>query len=328
MSPPVTAWGYTLSSEEHGPLELVGFARRAESAGFEFASISDHFHPWVDEQGQSPFVWSVIGAIAGTTERIRIGTGVTCPTIRIHPAIVAQAAATAATMMPGRFSLGVGTGENLNEHILGEKWPAPGERLEMLEEAIEVIRLLWDGGYQSFRGDYYTVEAARLYTLPEEPPPLVVAADKPLAVDLAGRAGDGLWSTKPDPDVVEGFREAGGEGPRYVQIHNCWAATEEKATETAHRVWPNAAIGGELPQELALPRHYEQAAQSVRPEEVAEKVVCGPDVERYVEAAQECLDAGFDHVYFHQIGPDQEGFFRFWESELRERVEALAPAPS
>ncbi|HYZ19642.1 MAG TPA: TIGR03557 family F420-dependent LLM class oxidoreductase, partial [Gaiellaceae bacterium] len=174
-------FGYALSSEEHGPRELVDLARRAEETGFEFAMISDHFHPWTDSQGQSPFVWSVIGGIAGATERLRLGTGVTCPTIRIHPAIVAHAAATAALMMQGRFFLGLGAGENLNEHVVGEGWPAPDERLGMLEEAIEIIRLLWEGGYQTHRGEFYDVEQARLYSLPEEPPPIAVAAAKPNA---------------------------------------------------------------------------------------------------------------------------------------------------
>jgi G6PDH family F420-dependent oxidoreductase len=316
----MTEFGYALSSEEHPPNDLVRNARLAEGAGFTFALVSDHFHPWVDEQGHSPFVWSVIGGIAHATERLRIGTGVTCPTIRIHPAIVAQAAATSAAMLPGRFFLGLGTGENLNEHVLGDKWPVPDERLEMLEEAIEVIRLLWEGGYQTFRGDFYEVEQARLYTLPEEPPPIVVAAAKPLAADVAGRSGDGLVSTAPDASIVEGYRDAGGDGPCYAQITVCWAASEEEAKETAHRVWPNAALEGDLGQELALPLHFEQAVANVSPDDVAEMVVCGPDVERYAEQVREYVDAGFDHIYFHQVGRDQEGFFRFWQQELGPRL--------
>ena len=312
----MTTFGYALSSEEHPPLDLVRNARKAEEAGFSFALISDHYHPWVDEQGQSPFVWSVIGGIAAATERIALGTGVTCPTIRIHPAVIAQAAATSAAMLPGRFFLGVGTGENLNEHILGDKWPAPDERLEMLEEAIEVIRLLWEGGYQSFRGDYYTVEQARLYTLPDEPPPIVVAAAKPLAADVAAHSGDGFVSTAPEAPLVEGYREAGGDGPVYGQVTCCWAESEEQAKETAHRVWPNAAIRGDLSQELPLPLHFEQAAQNVTPDDLAEAVALGPDPLPYVEQARAYVDAGFDHVYFHQIGRDQDGFFRFWQEEL------------
>jgi coenzyme F420-dependent glucose-6-phosphate dehydrogenase len=316
MTAGVTEFGYALSSEEHRPLDLVANARRAEEVGFAFALISDHYHPWVDEQGQSPFVWSVIGGIATATERLRLGTGVTCPTIRLHPAIVAQAAATSAAMLPGRFFLGVGSGENLNEHILGDKWPAPDERLLMLEEAIEVIRLLWEGGYQTFRGDYYAVEQARIYTLPDEPPPIVVAAAKPLAADVAARSGDGLCSTAPDASLVQGYRDAGGDGPAYGQVTCCWAEDEEQAKETAHRVWPNAALKGDLAQELPLSLHFEQAAQSVTPDHMAESVALGPDPLPYVEMTRKYVEAGFDHVYFHQVGRDQEGFFRFWEQEL------------
>jgi G6PDH family F420-dependent oxidoreductase len=248
---------------------------------------------------------------------------VTCPLIRIHPAIIAQAAATSAAMMPGRFFLGLGTGENLNEHILGDKWPAPDERLDMLDEAIEVIRMLWDGGYQTFRGDFFEVEGARLYTLPDEPPPIAVAASKPLAAELAGRAGDALITVAPDEDVVRHYTEAGGTGERYAQITVCWAESEEQARETAHRVWPNAGLKGELSQELALPLHFEQAVQNVTPDDVAELVVCGPDPEPYAEQVRAYLDAGLDHVYFHQVGRDQDGFFRFWETELRARLDAL-----
>ena len=317
MGQPVAELGYALSCEEHLPSDLVRNARAAEEAGFTFALISDHFHPWVDRQGQSPFVWSVIGGIAQATERLRLGTGVTCPTIRIHPAIIAQAAATSAAMMPGRFFLGVGTGENLNEHILGDHWPAPDERLDMLEEAIEVIRQLWEGGYQTFRGAYYTVENARIYTLPDEPPPIVVAAGKPLAAELAGTDGDGFVGTSPDRELIETFEQAGGAGkPRYGQLTVCWAETEEEAKRTAHEFWPNAAVKGDLSQELPLPEHFEQASQNVTEDDVAETIVCGPDPERHLEQLRQYVDAGYDHVYVHQVGPDQEGFFRFCEREI------------
>src|SRR3954449_8437096 len=212
--------GYAFSSEEHSPASLVGQARAAEEAGFGFGLISDHIHPWVDAQGHSAFVWSVIGAIAQTTDRFRIGTGVTCPTMRIHPAIIAHAAATCACLMPGRFFLGVGTGENLNEHVLGARWPAPDERLEMLEEAVEVIRLLWQGGEQTHRGRHYTVDHARIYDVPDEPPEIYVAAAQPLAAKLAGRVGDGLISVAPDDDVISAFEEGGGGGkPRIGMMH-------------------------------------------------------------------------------------------------------------
>jgi coenzyme F420-dependent glucose-6-phosphate dehydrogenase len=309
--------GYALSSEEHGPADLVRHARRAEEVGFSYALISDHFHPWTDRQGHSPFVWTTIGAIAQATERLRLGTGVTCPTIRTHPALIAQAAATVAALMPGRFFLGVGTGENLNEHVLGDRWPEGSVRLEMLAEAISVIRLLWQGGYKSHRGTYYTVEQARLYTLPEEPPPLLVAADKAEAAKLAGSEGDGLIGTSPDPDVIGEFDAAGGKGkPRIGQITVCWAEDEADARRTAAEWWPNAALPGDLSQELALPRHFEQAAQLVSEDDVAEKVACGPDPARHRELIEKYAEAGYDHVYVHQVGPDQEGFLDFYRREI------------
>jgi coenzyme F420-dependent glucose-6-phosphate dehydrogenase len=313
----VAAIGFTLSSEEQGPRELVRYARLAEDVGFDFLSISDHFHPWVDRQGQSPFVWAVIGGVAEATERIRVGTGVTCPTTRIHPAIVAQAAATAATMLPGRFFLGVGSGENLNEHILGDRWPETPVRQERLEEAIEVIRLLWRGGLRSHHGRHYTVENARLYTLPDEAPPIIVAAAGKRATELAGRIGDGLFGLIPDADVIERFEKADGEGkPRIGQVDVCWAESEAEAKRTAYEWWPNAAVPGNLAWELPLPSHFEAAAELVDEDAVAESVVCGPDPDRHAAAIREFVEAGYDNVYFHQIGPDQEGFLRFAEREL------------
>ena len=217
----MAAIGYTLSCEEFGPRALTAQAVRAERAGFEFAGISDHYHPWVDQQGNSPFVWGVLGAVSQATERLRLITGVTCPTTRIHPAIVAQAAATAASQLPGRFSFGVGTGENLNEHVLGDRWPPADIRLEMLEEAIEVMRQLWTGDQVSHYGKHFTVENARIYTLPEEPPPIVVAVAGEKSVALAARAGDGLIGTAPKAESIEQFRSEGGEGPAYGQLHVC-----------------------------------------------------------------------------------------------------------
>src|SRR5947209_4686196 len=257
--------GYALSCEEHPPTELVRQAVRAEQAGFSFAGISDHFHPWTDSQGHSPMVWPVVGAIANATSQLRLGTGVTCPTVRIHPAIVAQAAATAAAMMPGGFFLGVGSGENLNEHVLGDRWPPAAVRLEMLEEAVEVVRLLWQGGMQSHHGRHYTVENARIYTLPDELPPIVVAGAGDKAAELAARIGDGIWGVAPQAEMLKTYAGAGGTGPRYGQVTACWAETEDEAKETAYRQWPNAAIKGQLSQELPLPSHFEQAAQMVSP---------------------------------------------------------------
>lgn len=309
--------GYTLSSEEFDAPVLVAQAERAERAGFSFASISDHFHPWVDEQGESPFVWGVLGAISQRTERIELMTGVTCPTTRIHPAIVAQAAATAAQLLPGRFSLGVGTGENLNEHILGDRWPGVVERQGRLEEAIEVIRELWSGRLKSHRGEHFTVENARLYSLPDEPPPLLVAVAGESSVELAARAGDGLIGTAPIAESVEQFRSEGGKGkPTYGQLHVCLAEDEESAKRLALKQWPNGAISGSYFLELPLPAHFEEAAEVLKEEDIGESVVCGPDPERHRVAIQEYVDAGYDHVYVHQIGPDQEGFFELYEREV------------
>jgi G6PDH family F420-dependent oxidoreductase len=313
----MTAIGYTLASEEHGARELVAQAVRAEEVGFTFAVISDHFHPWVDRQGNSPFVWGVLGAIAQATDRIELATGVTCPTTRIHPAIVAHAAATAAALLPDRFSLGVGTGENLNEHILGDRWPPVADRQERLAEAIEVIRLLWDGGLKSHRGKHYRVENARLYSLPDELPPILVAVAGEKSTDLAAELGDGLFGTSPVSETVERFRQHGGQGkPTYGQLDVCWAETEEEAKRTALEWWPNAATSGSHAFELPLPAHFEQITEWVEEDDIAESIVCGPDPQRHLDAIGEFAEAGYDHVYMHQVGPDQEGFFDFYSREV------------
>jgi coenzyme F420-dependent glucose-6-phosphate dehydrogenase len=315
--------GYALSSEEHGPAGLVENAVRAEASGFSFLAISDHFHPWIRSQGHSPFVWGVIGAIARATGRIRLGTGVTCPTIRTHPGLVAQAAATAACLLPGRFVLGVGTGEALNEHVFGDSWPPAPVRLEMLEEAVAVIRLLWEGGNCNFEGTYYTLVDARIFDLPPEPPPILVAAAGPRAAELAGRIGDGLWNAGGDGDLVAAFEAAGGRGkPRYGQATVCWAPDESQARKIAREAWPNAGLPGQLGQDLPTPVHFEQVTQLVTEDHVAGAVVCGPDPERYLERIGGFVAAGFTHVYLHQVGANQDGFFRFWEGELRPALAA------
>jgi len=317
--------GYALSSEEHRPLDLIRNAASAEEAGFGFALVSDHFHPWTDTQGQSPFVWGVLGGVALATERLVLGTGVTCPTRRMHPAIVAHAAATAAAMLPGRFFLGVGTGENLNEHVLGQRWPAAAVRREMLEEAVEVMRTLWRGELTSHRGRHFTVENARIYTLPAEPIAVMVAAGGPASAELAGRIGDGLIGTAPDAELVEAFADAGGaDRPRYAQLTVCWADREEDARRTAHERWPNAALKGPLGQELPLPSHFEAAAAMVTEEDVAQAVVCGPDPELHAKHIDEFADAGFTHVYLHQVGDDQQGFLRFCSREILPRYQPVA----
>ncbi len=314
--------GYALSAEEHTPQDLVRYAQRAEEVGFTFALISDHFHPWIDNQGHSPFVWNVIGAIAHATERLRLGTGVTCPLIRIHPAIIAQAAATSAAMMPGRFFLGVGTGENLNEHILGDRWPPHDLRLEMLHEAVELIRKLWEGEVTSYWGEYYVVEDARIYTLPDTPPPILVAAGGKQTAQAAGEMGDGLISTAPKKELVTQFQEAYGQKsssgnvPCIGQLTVCWAEDEEEAKDIVQKIWPNSGLPGEMTQELRTPSHFEQAVKIVSREEATKDIITGPDPQRHREGIQKFIDAGFDQVYIHQIGHDQEGFFRFYEQEI------------
>ena len=316
--------GYQLSSEEHSAPDLVGYARRAEDAGFSYAVISDHFHPWTHRQGQSPFVWGVLGAIAQATVRLHVGT-VTAPIRRTPPYLVAQAAATAATLLPGRFFLGVGSGENLNEHITGEWWP-PGEmRREMLEEAIEVIRELWGGGTVEHFGAYYTVDNARIYSLPTEPPPIAVAAMSKDAAELAGRLGDGLIAVSADPELVAAFEEAGGKDkPRYAQIDVCVAEDEEEAQRIAHRQWAApAAVPPRLLPKLRVPADFEAVAELVTEEQVAEKIVCGAHPNNHLARIREFVDAGFDHVHVHQVGDDQESFFRLYESEILPRLGEL-----
>ena len=322
----MTSFGYALSSEEHAPADLVRNARLAEEAGFEFALISDHFHPWIDRQGHSPFVWSVLGGIAGATERLQVGTGVTCPMIRIHPAIIAQAAATTAAMMPGRFFLGVGTGENLNEHVLGDKWPDWDVRARMLEESIDVMRELWKGDVTSFEGEFYTVENARLYTLPDEPIPIMVAGSGPRAAELAGRLGDGFIGTAPERELLDDVRQGTShqEAAALRSADGLLGPGRAKARKTAHEFWPTAAIPGESGQELPNPKHFEQLAEIVTEDMIAERVVCGPDIERHVKAIRTYVDAGYDHVYIHQVGPDQEGFIEAYARDVLPQLEAKA----
>jgi G6PDH family F420-dependent oxidoreductase len=308
--------GYFLSCEQHGPKELIDQARRAEDAGFQRLWISDHFHPWNDEQGQSPFVWGVIGALSEATS-LPVTTAVTCPTFRIHPAIIAQAAATAAVQLEGRFVLGVGSGEALNEHILADPWPSVGVRLAMLEEAIEIIRKLHEGDETSHHGIYYEVQEATLYTRPAEPVPIYVSGFGPQAVELAGRIGDGLCSTIPDADLLQVFRDAGGEGkPAQAGTKVCWDRDEQRALETAHRIWGNEALPGQLAQILPRPRDL-MAAQSLVPlEAIDDLMTCGDDVEEHIAQVMDYVNAGYDEVYVQQIGPDLDGFFDSWSKDV------------
>ena len=318
------SFGYTLSSEEHGPADLVDNAARAEEAGFEFLSISDHFHPWISAQGHSPFVWSVLGAIARATESIPVGVGVTCPIVRIHPAIIAQASATTSLLLPGRFFLGLGSGEALNEHIVGQHWPTPEVRQDMLAEAIEVIRGLWTGETYDHHGRFFTVENARLFDPPTEPPPIILSGFGASSAQLAGQLGDGYWGHSPEGELISTYRDAGGSGPKYAQLNVCWAEDEESAKKTVFQQWPNGGIPGQLSQDLPTWTHFEQAAQTVRMEDATKSVPCGPAVEPILDSVRQFTDAGYDHLYFHQVGPDQAGFIRFFTDELQPALKSMS----
>jgi G6PDH family F420-dependent oxidoreductase len=313
--------GYFLSSEEWGPAQLVRQAKRAEEAGFHALWISDHYHPWNDEQGHSPFVWSTIGAIAQATD-MRVTTAVTCPTVRIHPAVIAQAAATSAVLLEGRFQLGVGSGEALNEHILGDGWPTIETRLEMLEEAVQVIRTLWHGGSRDHFGRHYRVEDARIYDLPNEPPPILVSGFGPKAVSVAARIGDGYVTTMPDEELIGQYGREGGKGPIQAGTKVSYGPDEMEAVRTAHRLWPNEGLPGELAQVLPTPAHFEQASSLVTEEMVAETVPCGPDLDRHVESLEQFAEAGVDELFVQQIGPRQAEFFEVYAREVVPRFDS------
>jgi coenzyme F420-dependent glucose-6-phosphate dehydrogenase len=310
--------GYAMISEEHSPEQMLRNAQRAEEAGFKFAMLSDHFHPWISRQGNSAFAWSILGALSQATKQMRFATGVTCPIMRYHPAIIAQAAATMAVMMPNRFSLGLGTGENLNEHIIGAGWPDFDVRAAMLEEAVKIIRMLFEGGVQTYYGDYYTIENARLYTLPQQLPEILIAASGPNAAELAGEIGDGLITTSPKPEVINAFKSASDrkDAPCYAYITACYAEDVDKAKKFVVEQWPIAGLPGELDQELRTPTHFEQAAQLVTEEVVAKTVLIGNDPEPHIKRIQQCKDLGINKVYIHQIGPEQEGFMKFYQKEI------------
>lgn len=316
--------GYHLSSEEHAPKELVRYAQQAEASGFSFAIISDHYLPWLERQGHSPFVWSVLGSIAQATQHLRLGTGVTCPTIRYHPTIIAQAAATTALLSDSRFFLGVGSGERLNEHVTGADWPSAETRRAMLTEAIGIIKLLWSGEPVNYDGVYFTVDQARIFDLPVPPPRIMVAASSAKTAELAGELGDGLIGVAPDPNLVHTFNHDGGAGkPRYGKLTVCWAPTEEEARRTAFEQWRNAGVRGVSSSRLATPSDFEQASQRATEADVTRTVLASPDPERHLSRIREYIDAGYDHVYVHQIGPDQQGFFDFYQREVMPRLDQI-----
>jgi len=315
--------GYKLMSEEHGPADLVHNLVRAEQAGFDLAAISDHFFPWVEEQGHAPFAWAVLGALAQASTRIGLMTAVTCPIMRYHPAIIAQGAATLAVLSGDRFTLGLGAGERLNEHIVGEGWPGIGERHERLSEALDIIQGLLAGDVANYRGAYFTLDHARLYDRPQRKPPVIVAAGGPEAARLAGRKGDGMIATEPKAELVEAYRSVGGGGPRYAEVALCWARSEAEARETAHRYARWAVTGWHVQAELPDTRGFEAATKHVTPEMVAQQVSCGPSAEAHLQAIGKYVEAGYDHIILTQIGPQQAEFIAFFERELAPALRRL-----
>lgn len=314
--------GYKLSTESFGPDEIIRQAVRAEEVGFDFVEMSDHFHPWLDKQAHSAFTWSLYGAIAVKTTRLRLATGVTCPTVRYHPAIIAQAAATLALISQGRFTLGLGAGERLNEHVVGQGFRGVHIRHEMLREAIDIIRLLWSGGYHSYEGKHLQLEDARVFDLPAEPPPIAVAAGGLNAARLAGELADGLFATDPRADLVEAFHDAGGTGPLYAEAPLAWAKTADEAVSAALDLNRWAMTGWKVMAELPNPKNFAAATTTVRAEDIEQQFACGPDVERHLEVIGQFTDAGFDHIVTQNAGPDPDGFFDFFAAELGPRLRA------
>ena len=313
-------FGYKLMSETTGPKELVRNARLAEQAGFDFVSISDHFHPWLESHGHSAFAWSVLGAVAEVTQKVGITTGLTCPIIRYHPAIVAQAAATIGVMSDGRFTLALGAGENLNEHVVGEGWPSVDHRHGMLREAIEIIRALWSGEMISHSDSYYDVETARIYDLPDKEIPIVVGVSGEKSTSLAGEMGAGIMAVEPKRELIEQWQAAGGQGPRYGEMAFGYAKTKEEGLQLVHKYSRFGALGWSVLSELPTVGAFEEATQFIKPEDLRENVPHGPDIETYVQAIKRWTDAGFDHIVLLSVGPGQESFIRFFKEQLRPRL--------
>lgn len=315
--------GYKLFAEGYDPKEVVRQAVEAERAGFDFVEVSDHFHPWLHDHEHSGFAWSMLAAIAARTERLELATGVTCPFVRYHPAIIAQAAATTAILSDGRFTLGVGAGEQLNEHVVGRGWPSVTVRHEMFREALEIIRLLWSGGYQSYEGKHLRLEDARVFDLPDADPTIAVAIGGPRGAEIAAELGDGIFATDPDPDLVSAFEKAGGDGPKYAEVPLAWAPDERTAAESAHTMFRFGLLGWKVLSELPNPVNFEEASEFISADDVGEAFACGPDAERHLEVAKEFASAGFDHLALVNAGPDPDGFFEFFAAELAEPLRAL-----
>jgi len=318
--------GYKLATEAFGPKEIIRQALAAEEAGYDFVEMSDHFHPWLDVQGHSAFTWNLLSAIAAKTERIRLVTGVTCPSVRYHPAVIAQAAATLAIISDGRFTLGVGAGERLNEHVVGRGFPGVAERHERFREALEIIQLLWQGGYRSYEGKHLRLEDARVFDLPEQLPVIAVAASGPASARIAAELGGGLFATEPKGDMVATWKRLGGSGPAYAEVPMAWAPDEESAVQAVLEKSPWAVTGWKVMAELPNPANFAAASATVKAADVTAQFAVGPEVQGYLDVAQQYVDAGFDHLVTQNAGPDPDGFLEFFATRLQEPLRALTPA--
>jgi G6PDH family F420-dependent oxidoreductase len=322
----MTDFGYTMMCEQSRPDQLVRDVQQAEDAGFDFSVISDHYQPWLESQGHSGYAWAILGAAAHATERIGLMSYVTCPILRYHPAVVAQTAATVQILSNNRFRLGLGAGENLNEHVIGQRWPSVGARHEMLIEAVDVIGALFDGeGTVNYRGTYFDVETAKLWDLPDERVPVGIAVSGPDSCALAGREADLMIAVEAKKELGEMFDAAGGEGkPRVGQIAVCYDPDRERAIERAHHQFRWFGLGWKVMADLPNPDGFEAATQFVTPEQVAKALACGPDVERHVEAVKRYIEAGFDQLAFVQIGADHQQEFISWaQAELLPALRSL-----
>lgn len=321
----MSSLGYAAMFEQFHPTELLEYCQLAEKHGFTSIMASDHFHPWTPQQGQSAFVWSWMGALGATTS-LRFGTGVTPPGYRYHPAIIAQASATLEAMYPGRFWLGLGAGEALNEHIIGEYWPEAPVRLERLMESIEVIRNLWTGKVTKFSGKHIKLESARLYTLPDTPPPMYVATSGPLMSERTGKFCDGIITVGAGDEKIKtllgrfekGARTAGKDPakmPRMIQLHVSWAETLEDAEQQAVREWPNGGLAFPK-QDIRNPEDFEAMAKLVRPEHFRNRVLISPNLEEHRDHIQHFIDLGFDEVYIHNVGRNQREFIEAYSRDV------------
>ncbi|MBL0749936.1 LLM class F420-dependent oxidoreductase [Nocardioides baculatus] len=328
----MTRFGYTLMTEQSGPRELVTYAVEAERVGFDFEVMSDHFSPWLTEQGHAPYAWTTLGAVAQATERVGLMTYVTCPTLRYHPAVVAQKAATLQILAEGRFTLGLGSGENLNEHVVGEGWPAIAERQDLLAEAIEVIRALHTGELVDHRGDFFQVDSARIWDLPDEGVDIGVAVAGDRAIARFAPLADHLVAVEPKAEIIESWNSVedapriGGDARAIGQIPICWDPDEETAVARAHEQFRWFGGGWSVNADLPTPAGFAGATTYVRPEDVAESIPCGPDLDKVVEAVSAYWEAGFTDVALVQIGDEgQDRFLSEAAGPLLEKLRAAAP---